>query len=193
MMPKKPRGSLKGRHQLHGLHELRRRLRQRGLAVIDQRSSLFKGVMAWRAALEDEMGPQLTATRRTILDGATVRAVLLDHATRYVIRKLEQEGELGILNGRRRAFYPVIGQLMALSDSQDRAMERLGLEHRQAAMGEDEHQIIKAVRADLRRARRPKKPRNGIPSNPQEPTSTTEPIQESAAALIAQEPPTTPT
>jgi len=72
---------------MHGLHEVKRRLKQRGLAVIDQRSSIFKGVMAWRSALEDGLGPQITATRRTILDGATVRAVPLDHATCYVIRK----------------------------------------------------------------------------------------------------------
>ena len=65
------------------------------MAVIDQRSSIFKGVMALRSALEDALGPQITATRRTrrtISDGATVRAVLLDHATRYGIRKSPSQG-----------------------------------------------------------------------------------------------------
>ena len=121
-----------------------------------------------------------------------MRAILLDHGYRWLIEQLEAKGGLGLVNAKRRQLYPIAQQLVAISDSQERAMERLGLD-RVPVTTETEHEIIRAGRGDLRRARRPKKPRNGIPTSPQEPTSTTEPIQHSSAAPIAQEAPTTPT
>jgi len=149
--------------------------------------------MEWRRELESGLG-ELTATRRTILDLATMRAIMLDAGYKWLIEQIEAKGGLGLVNARRRQLYPIAQQLVAISDSQERAMERLGLD-RVPVTTETENEVIRLVRGDLRRARRkkPKPESNGIPSNPQEPTSTTEPIQESAAGLIAQEPPTTPT
>jgi hypothetical protein len=179
-------------YQKSGLHALKRRLQVRGLASLDKRSATFRQAMDWRRAVETDLGVTLTAAKTTILNNATLRVVLLDHAARWLIEQIEKHGPLAVVNARRRQLYPLVGQITALTDSLDRAMAQLGLE-RPVAARESEHDLIRAVRGDLRRARRPKKPRNGIPSSPQEPTSTTEPIQDSAAAPIAQEAPTTPT
>ena len=187
-------------HQQHGLHALKRRLRVRGLAALDQRSATFRRALEWRRELEADPG-ELTATRRTILDLATMRAILLDHGYRWLIEQLEAKGALGLINTKRRQLYPLAGQLAQLSETQERSMERLGLDRPARAIGESEREVVAAVRRDLRRRalRAPRKAKpagNGISTSPAAETSAVETVQESSTVTIAQPSPeaaTTPT
>ena len=148
-------------YQKHGLAALQRRLHVRGLASLDRRSATFRRAMEWRRELESELGDELTGTRRTILDLSTMRMILLDHGYRWLIEQLETKGALSLINTKRRSLYPLAQQLAQLSETQERSMERLGLD-RQHRPTESEQAIVAAVRQDLRRSRKKPKPAGNV-------------------------------
>ncbi|HTK89312.1 MAG TPA: hypothetical protein VL948_03610 [Verrucomicrobiae bacterium] len=169
-------------YKKHGLVGLQRAIRVRGIGALDGRSKVSRALIGWRRALEHDMGAPgtITAQQAAVLDSVVVTRLLLDSIDAWL---LEQDGGTGIVNRKRRAVFPVVAQRQALADSLLRHLTALGLERRRAA-ATDEQEIVRAVRADLSRARRPRK-RNEIPVSPQEPTSPPEPMQESGVREIA--------
>lgn len=166
----------------HALSPLIASVKPRGISAVDGRTALGKAVKAWRQDQERHLGGRLTAPVVSILDHAETTKLLLASIDAFLLGDPSH-----LVSQKKRTLTPIALQRQALVESHRRDIVAIGLERPQAAMGEAEHQIIRAVRADLRRARRPRKPtaRNGIPVGPQESTSMQESMRESAAPASA--------
>lgn len=119
MTPRRP-------YLAHGLHTLKRRLQVRGLEGIDKRSGAGRALAEWRRELVADLGgPEaLSAQQRTVVEAAAQKRLLLDSVGAWLLEHPK------LVNGRRRALYPVVLQWAQLADSLVRDMTTLGLERR---------------------------------------------------------------
>jgi hypothetical protein len=82
---------------------------------------------AWRREVEEDLGGNLAATKRALLDAATGTVILLASLDRYVFVLAEQDG---LVNKRSRRAFPVLDARMRLADSLTKQLGVLGLERR---------------------------------------------------------------
>ena len=80
---------------------------------------------AWRKDAEQDLGGELAATKRALLDAATGSMILLASLDRYVFA-LAEEG--GLVNRRSRRVFPVVESRMRVADGLARQLQALGLE-----------------------------------------------------------------
>jgi hypothetical protein len=115
-------------YQRHGLHALKRRLAVRGLDGIDKRSGAGRALAEWRRELVADLGgaDALSAQQRAVIDTASQKRLLIDSVGAWLLDHPK------LVNGRRRALYPVVLQWAQLADSLGRDLALLGLERRKA-------------------------------------------------------------
>jgi hypothetical protein len=82
---------------------------------------------AWRHEAEKDLGGNLAATKRALLDAATGTVILLTSLDRYVFMLAAQDG---LVNKRSRRAFPVLDARMRLADSLTKQLGALGLERR---------------------------------------------------------------
>jgi hypothetical protein len=113
----------------HGLHALKVRVKVRGLGAIDKRTSVARGLLAWRSELVVDLGGSdgVSAQKRALLDLACQTKLLLDSVDAWL---LEQPT---LINARRRAVLPVVLHRQQLADALARYLQALGLERRTPA------------------------------------------------------------
>ncbi len=112
----------------HGLYALKRRLQVRGLEGIDKRSGAGRALAEWRRELLADLGgaDALSAQQRAVVDVAAQKRLLVDSVGAWLLEHPK------LVNGRRRALYPVVLQWAQLAESLVRDMSTLGLERRKA-------------------------------------------------------------
>jgi hypothetical protein len=108
-----------------GLRALRSRVKVRGFAAIDKRTSAARGLLAWRQQLVQDLGGEdsISAAQRTLIDDASRRRLYLDHLDAYLM-------ELSSLITRRGAVKPVLLVRERLADGLRGVLCVLGLERR---------------------------------------------------------------
>jgi hypothetical protein len=84
---------------------------------------------AWRREAEADLGGDLAATARALLDAATGTVILLASLDRYVFQ-LAEAGRL--VNRKSRRAFPVLDSRLRLADSLARQLLALGLQRRAA-------------------------------------------------------------
>ena len=110
----------------HGLTTMKRAIKTLGSRVIDRRTSLGKQLNAWRSELIESLGGNeaVSVQERVIIDAATTTKLMLDSLDAWVL------SQPSLVNHRKRAVWPVVGQRQALSDALVRYMTQLGLARR---------------------------------------------------------------
>jgi len=120
-----PRGNKNSR--THGLHSMRSALKELGSRAIDKRTATGKALAAWQGEIiQDLGGPDALSTQQlAILDLAVKTKLLVDSVDAWLL------SQRSIVNTRKRALIPAIGQRVQLADSLSRYLGQLGLEKRQ--------------------------------------------------------------
>lgn len=83
----------------------------------------------WRREAERDLGGDLAATKRALLDAATGSMILLASLDRYVFELAERGG---LVNRRSRRVFPVVESRMRVADGLARQLQTLGLEGKPA-------------------------------------------------------------
>ena len=118
--PKARRAYLK-----HGLHGAQRALSKRGISALDGRSVEARALKLWKAQVAADLGDDLSAQQRTILDVAAVDMALLSVADAWLRENAEK-----IVNRRRRALVALVEQRLKVASHLAGLLKDLGLERR---------------------------------------------------------------
>ena len=110
----------------HGLTTMKRAIKTLGSRAIDQRTKMGKALNAWRSELIESLGGNeaVSVQERVIIDAATSTKLMLDSLDAWVL------SQPSLVNHRKRAVWPVVGQRQALSDALVRYMTLLGMSKR---------------------------------------------------------------
>ena len=110
----------------HGRYLAKRALLELGSRSIDGRTNMGKALNAWRSELIESLGGNeaVSVQERVIIDAATSTKLMLDSLDAWVL------SQPSLVNHRKRAVWPVVGQRQALSDALVRYMTQLGLSKR---------------------------------------------------------------
>jgi hypothetical protein len=94
-----------------------------GLKVIDERTKLGRELMAWRAALVQDLGgeDQLSTQQQALVDIVTRTRLLMDTVDHWLLRQPT------LVDKRKRQLYPAVVQRTQLADSLARHLGTLGL------------------------------------------------------------------
>lgn len=110
-----------------GVFGLKRRLKERGIKALDQRTSAARAIKAWRADVERDLGGAdlLSRQQQTLLDMAAAAVFLLGQIDAWIGGRPEL-----VVNTRRRSVAPVVRERVAVADHLARLLTQLGLERR---------------------------------------------------------------
>jgi len=111
----------------HGLHSMRTAMKELGSRAIDRRTATGKALAAWQGEIiQDLGGPDALSTQQlAVLDLAVKTKLLVDSVDAWLL------SQRSIINVRKRALIPAIGQRIQLADSLSRYLGQLGLERKQ--------------------------------------------------------------
>lgn len=114
----------------HGVTTLTRRLRERGLGVLDRRSEVGRSAHAFRNELADDLGgvEELSAAQRALLDLTVRDRVILDTIDLFLFDPKATTGRL--VNKRTRALYRIALDRAKISEGYTRRLALLGLERK---------------------------------------------------------------
>lgn len=106
------------------LHQMKARIKLKGLDVVDRRTGAAKALVAWRVSLLDAIGGEMNATpqRRALVEQCVRAKLILDHVDSYL---LEQES---LINKRSRRVMPIVLERTRLSEHFVKLLTVLGLE-----------------------------------------------------------------
>ncbi len=93
----------------------------------EELTPLEAAARAWRKDAEQDLGGELAATKRALLDAATGSMILLASLDCYVFELAERGG---LVNRRSRRVFPVVESRMRVADGLARQLQALGLESR---------------------------------------------------------------
>jgi hypothetical protein len=94
------------------------------MSSIDGRLRASRALMQWRSELERDLGGDLSAQQRTLVELCCRNRLLLDSLDLYLM------GLPSLVNKRKRTALPALGTRMQLSENLARLLIQLGLERR---------------------------------------------------------------
>jgi hypothetical protein len=103
------------------------RVSVRDIGQIDGRLRASKAMVQWRSELERDLGGDLSAQQRTLVELCCRNRLLLDSLDLFLM------GLPSLVNRRKRAALPALATRMQLSESLARLLMQLGLERRMPA------------------------------------------------------------
>jgi hypothetical protein len=108
-----------------GLNALKARVKVRGLAAIDRRTTAARALLDWRRELLADLGgePQVSAAQRALVELAVRTRLYIDHIDAYLM-------EMSSLVSRKGRLKALVLQRQRLVDSLARVLGQLGLERR---------------------------------------------------------------
>ncbi len=117
----------KGRraYQKHGLSRLKRAVSEAGARglQLDRRTKIGRSLAAFRVELVEDYGglEAVSARQRGLVDVAVSLKLLIDSGTAWVL------AQTTVVNARKRAFIPIVGELASLLSRYQSVMRDLGL------------------------------------------------------------------
>ena len=115
-----------GRPETHGLTTLKSAVRRLGVRTVDRRTTLGKQLVAWRAAIIEDLGGNPSTAQRAVVDLAMRTKLMLDSIDAWLL------SQPSLVDKRKRALLPVVKERQQLADSLARHLGQLGLERRAA-------------------------------------------------------------
>jgi hypothetical protein len=118
------RGKGAPKRSRHGLAALMSRVKVRGLAVIDMRTSAARELMRWKAELLRDLGGEenISTQRLALVDMAVRTRLFLSHIDAFLL------AQSSLVNKRHRTVLPILRDRMTLSDQLARLLSQLGLD-----------------------------------------------------------------
>ena len=116
----------KPRREYHksGYYKRKRKVNKRGLDGMDARTIEGRDALAFRDdALADLGGKDIATTKKAVLDVAVGERYLWRSGWAFI---MEQGGN--VVNKRKRSFFPVVKDILAVGESLTKHMKDLGLE-----------------------------------------------------------------
>jgi len=116
----------KSRREYHksGYYKRKRKVNKRGLDGMDARTVEGRDALTFRAdAIADLGGQDIATTKKAVLDVAVGERYLWRSGWAFI---MEQGGN--VVNKRKRSFYPVVKDILAVGESLTKHMKDLGLE-----------------------------------------------------------------
>jgi hypothetical protein len=112
----------------HGLYRLKRSIKELGTRAIalDRRSTVAKAMQRWRNELVRDLGGELSAQQRAVVELALKTKLMLDSIDAWLLV------QPSLINKRKRALLPVVRERQVLADALARYLDTLGLERRAA-------------------------------------------------------------
>ena len=112
--------------QSHGLKAMKRVVSTLGRRTIDKRTTVGKNLVAWSAALAEDLGgiDQLSTPQRTLVDEAVKLKLILGAVDAWVLQQPH------LVDRRKRALLPVVRERLALVAQLQSILRDLGLERR---------------------------------------------------------------
>ncbi len=110
----------------HGLHSMKRTIKELGTRAIDGRSKVGRALMEWRAEIIADLGgPEaVTTAQEQVIELAVRTKLMLDSIDAYVL----ENGRL--VNKKKRCLFPVVKERQQLADGLARYLNLIGLERR---------------------------------------------------------------
>ena len=104
------------------------RVKVRGLAVIDMRTSAARELMRWKAELLRDLGGEenISTQRLALVDMAVRTRLFLSHIDAFLL------AQSSLVNKRHRTVLPILRDRMTLSDQLARLLSQLGLDRADA-------------------------------------------------------------
>lgn len=123
---KKCKNTVKGR-QKHGLHQLKRAVKQLGGRTIDGRTSIGKALLQWQNALIADLGgiDAVSTQQLSLVDVATRTKLILDSVDAWILK------QSSVVNARKKSLLPVVRERQSLANALSQYLNLLGLERRQ--------------------------------------------------------------
>ncbi|PYM27945.1 MAG: hypothetical protein DMD80_13945 [Candidatus Rokuibacteriota bacterium] len=112
------------------MNVLKAQVKVRGLSAIDRRTAAARDLIAWRDELVRDLGGDVSAAQRSLVELATRTRLYVDHLDAFLMAQPR------LVDARRRAVFPVLRERQQLVDSLVRLLTSLGLERR-ALKGRD--------------------------------------------------------
>jgi hypothetical protein len=114
----------KRQYRKSGYYRTLKRLRGRGISGIDRRTGPGKDALSFRDEAVIDLGgnSNLTSTKKALLDIATMERYLFRFGVEYILSLNAP------VNKRKRAFFPIVKDIVSLGDSLTRHLVVLGLE-----------------------------------------------------------------
>jgi hypothetical protein len=102
---------------------LKVRVKVRGLAAIDMRTSAAQALIAWRNELLRDLGGEesISAQRMALVELSVRTRLFLDHLDSYLL------SQSSLINKRRKGIVPVLRERQQLADGLARLLGQLGL------------------------------------------------------------------
>jgi hypothetical protein len=117
-------GKVRTKRKKSGLYGLMSKVSTRGLSALDKRSAGSRALQEWRVELERDLGNDLSAQQRCLVELVTRTRLYLDFVDGYILT-LDS-----VVVRRRKTVIPILLQRMALSDSLARLLTQLGLQRK---------------------------------------------------------------
>jgi hypothetical protein len=97
-------------------------LSRRGLSALDGRSAGARALKVWKAQVAADLGDDLSAQERTLLDVAAVDMALLAVADSWL-----RENAVRIVNRRKRTLVPLVAERLRVASHLVELLKALGL------------------------------------------------------------------
>jgi hypothetical protein len=110
----------------HGLHTLKQSVKTLGKRALDQRTTVAKSLMHWRAELVRDLGGPETVSKQqaVVIELAVKTHLLLQSIDNWLLQ------QKSLINSRKKSVLPVVRERQQLADSLARYMTLLGLERK---------------------------------------------------------------
>ena len=109
----------------HGVHALKNQMQRRGIDALDGRSRESRALKLWRENVTVDLGNDLSAQQRTLVDLAAVDVALIAAADSWIQANAGQ-----VISKRRKSFAPLIAERTRLASHLQGVLQALGLERR---------------------------------------------------------------
>ena len=112
-------------YRISGFHSQEKALSHAGLSALDGRSAQARALKVWKAQVAGDLGDDLSAQERTLLDVAAVDMALLAVADSWL-----RENAAQVVNRRRRTFVPLVAERLRVAGHLADTLKLLGLKRR---------------------------------------------------------------
>src|SRR5262245_31228771 len=92
-------------YRMSGFHAMVAATSHAGLSALDGRSSAARAIRQWQAQVSADLGDDLSAQERTLLDVAAVDMAVLAVADSWL-----KTNAAAVVNRRRKAFVPLVAE-----------------------------------------------------------------------------------
>jgi len=118
----------KREYRQHGLYGAKTALKEYGSRALDRRTSAARAVAAWKDAVAESMGGDLSAQQETVLELAALDVYLVRSIDVWLMSELAKGHVPFNRKSRDKGVWRVVTDRMKIADALTRRLQALGLD-----------------------------------------------------------------